>query len=86
MVDGPAVIEYSALAERLPNDAMLVGPGIAKLDESIRMRLAGIIPADRALHRPHAKHLARLAREKWWNIAPPDIGTLVPEYGIDFPA
>jgi tRNA threonylcarbamoyladenosine biosynthesis protein TsaB len=86
VVDGPAVIEYSALHDYLPTDAVLVGPGVAKLDESIRAQLAGKIPTDTALHRPYVKHLARLAREKWWDNVPPDIGTLVPEYGIDFPA
>lgn len=85
MVEGPVVIGFAALSECLPSDAMLVGPGVPKLDEPARVQLSSRIPTDIALHRPHANHLARLAREKWWDNAPPDVGSIVPEYGIDFP-
>jgi tRNA threonylcarbamoyladenosine biosynthesis protein TsaB len=86
MIEGPVVIGHAALLECLPPDAVLLGPGVAKLEENVRASLPERIPADANVHRPHARHLARLARETWQNVPPPDIGALVPEYGLDFPA
>ncbi|MCX6601912.1 MAG: tRNA (adenosine(37)-N6)-threonylcarbamoyltransferase complex dimerization subunit type 1 TsaB [bacterium] len=86
MIEGPVVIGHAALLERLPPDAVLLGPGVTKLEENARAALSDRIPADANAHRPHARHLARLARETWQDLPPPDIGALVPEYGLDFPA
>jgi tRNA threonylcarbamoyladenosine biosynthesis protein TsaB len=86
MIEGPVVIGHAALLECLPSDAILLGPGVAQLEEDVRARLAGRIPSRSDLHRPHATALARLSRERWSEVEPPDIGPLVPEYGIDFPA
>ena len=36
------------------------------------------------MHRAHAEPLARLAVEEWYRKDPPDISTLVPEYGLEF--
>ena len=86
MIEGPVVIGHAALLECLPADAVLLGSGVAKLEENVRASLTLRVPADINLHRPHALHLARLAREKWQDTPPPDISALVPEYGLDFPA
>lgn len=86
MIEGPVVIGHAALLECLPPDTVLLGPGVAKLEANVRAALAGRIPADADLHRPHVRHLARLARQTWQDLPPPDIGALVPEYGLDFPA
>ena len=86
MIEGPVVIGHAALLECLPPDAALLGPGVAKLEDALRAQLQDRIPADVNAHRPHACHLARLARQAWQDLPPPDIGALVPEYGLDFPA
>lgn len=86
IVDGPAVVSHENLAVRIPSQSVVLGPGVVKLDAQLRAVLADRIPADAELHRPHARHLARLAREMWWDATPPDISAIVPEYGIDFPA
>jgi len=80
------IIAYQDLISHMTADMVLVGPGIAKLNEEQRKQLNGFIPADDELHRPHSLKLALLAREEWLEKKPPDIGSLVPVYGLDFPA
>lgn len=80
------IVAYDDLLSHLTADMVLVGPGVAKLNEPQRKQLSACIPADDDLHRPHALQLARLAREAWLEKTPPDVGTLVPVYGLDFPA
>jgi tRNA threonylcarbamoyladenosine biosynthesis protein TsaB len=79
------IVAYDELPAHMTADMALVGPGVAKLDESLRKQLSAYIPADDSLHRPHALTLAQLSREEWLERTPPDIGTLVPVYGLDFP-
>ncbi|RPH92540.1 tRNA (adenosine(37)-N6)-threonylcarbamoyltransferase complex dimerization subunit type 1 TsaB [candidate division KSB1 bacterium] len=85
-VDGPCVLDYADLPSRLPEDAILTGPGVAKLDANLHAQLNARIPDDLLFLRPQIIHLARLAREEWQDREPPDIGSLVPFYGLDFPA
>jgi tRNA threonylcarbamoyladenosine biosynthesis protein TsaB len=86
MIEGPVVIGHSVLLECLPPEAVLLGPGVGKLENDLRARLSERIPTDGNMHRPHAIRVAQLGREQWVDRKPPDIGLLVPEYGIDFPA
>jgi len=86
VVDGPAVIPYDDLPVRLSKSTRLLGPGVAKLSEELRSQLREFIPEDVELHRPHVLHLARLAEQMWEGRPSPDIASLVPEYGLDFPA
>ena len=79
------MVAYDELPAHMTADMALVGPGIAKLDEPLRKQLSAFIPADDSLNRPHALTVARLAREEWLERTPPDIGTIVPVYGLDFP-
>ena len=73
----PQIVAYEDLLSHMTADMVLVGPGIAKLNEEQRKRLNGYIPADDELHRPHALKLALLARDEWLEKKPPDIGVYV---------
>lgn len=81
----PLVIPHAELVGRLPADAALLGPGVTKLEPELKNKIEAAIPDDADLHRPHVLHLARLALEIWKDKDPPDIGSLVPVYGLDFP-
>jgi tRNA threonylcarbamoyl adenosine modification protein YeaZ len=80
-----AVVNYSDLPVLIAAGTFWAGPGVSKLNENLRTNLEAAISADERLHRPQVKHLARLAQNHWQNRTPPDISTLVPEYGIEFP-
>ncbi|HEY3295239.1 MAG TPA: tRNA (adenosine(37)-N6)-threonylcarbamoyltransferase complex dimerization subunit type 1 TsaB [bacterium] len=83
--DQSQIVAYDDLLSHLTADMVLVGPGVALLSDSQRRQLNGYLPADNDMHRPHTLRLARLAREEWLEKTPPEIGTLVPTYGLDFP-
>jgi tRNA threonylcarbamoyladenosine biosynthesis protein TsaB len=80
------VVGYDNLSERLPSEAVLIGPGIFKLHEALTAKLHARIPKDAQAHRAHAWKLAQLAKELWLSKPAPEIGELVPIYGLDFPA
>jgi tRNA threonylcarbamoyladenosine biosynthesis protein TsaB len=79
------VLPYEEVITHLSTDMALVGPGVIKLNDEMRKQLNGYIPFADDLHRPHSEHLARLARFEWEEKDPPDISTLTPVYGLDFP-
>lgn len=78
------VLDYTALPDALPADALLIGPGIVKLPPEVRAAVAGRIPEDAELHRPHVLPLAQLAVAAWKNKPAPEIGAVVPDYGLEF--
>lgn len=80
------VIDYTALPDYLPANAQVIGSGVFKLPPEIREALRDRIPAAEALHRPHALHVAQLAVAAWSAKTAPEIGSLVPDYGLEFPA
>jgi tRNA threonylcarbamoyladenosine biosynthesis protein TsaB len=86
IVDGPAVLDHEALLSRVAADCLLAGPGIGKLSDSLREALGSRIEVNPDLHRPRAVQLARLSELEWSGRNVPDIRSLVPEYGLDFPA
>jgi len=79
------IVAYDDLLSHMSADMVLVGPGVAKLSDDLRKQLNGFLPADDSMHRPHALTLANLAREEWLERTPPEIGSIVPTYGLDFP-
>jgi tRNA threonylcarbamoyladenosine biosynthesis protein TsaB len=79
-----SVEEYESIMDKLREGAALVGPAVHKLEPELYSSLEKYISQDSMMHRAHAENLARLAREQWQNITPPDAGTLVPVYGMDF--
>ncbi len=81
----PHIVAYEDLPSKMTADGILLGPGVAKLDDRLRKQLSAYLPADEDLHRPHALKLGLMAREEWLERTPPDVGSLVPTYGLDFP-
>ena len=85
-LDGPRVIHHAELLTLKDGMSLLMGPGVKHLAEDLRESLASCIPPDEHLHRPHSLTLARLGRDTWRDQAPPEAGSLVPEYGLEFGA
>jgi tRNA threonylcarbamoyladenosine biosynthesis protein TsaB len=86
LISAAQLVAYESLSEILPSSAVLIGPGIAKLSEPLLAKYHARIPADLQMHRAHTDQLYRLAEEQWKDKKPPEIGSLVPVYGLDFPA
>jgi tRNA threonylcarbamoyladenosine biosynthesis protein TsaB len=87
VMDGePHIVPYDDLLSYLSADMALLGPGVAKLSDDQRKQLSAFLPADEELHRPHVLRFGLSAREDWLERIPPDIGTLVPTYGLEFGA
>ena len=85
-LDGPRVIPHDELLSLKEEMALLIGPGVRHLNETLREQLAALIPPDEELHLPHVLQLAELARQEWKDKTAPDAGSLVPEYGLEFGA
>ena len=85
-LDGPRVVTHEELLSLKAEMSVLIGPGVKHLGEHLRDSLSNLIPSDDELHRPRALTLAQLAREVWKDKVPPEAGSLVPEYGLEFGA
>ncbi|MBU0507802.1 tRNA (adenosine(37)-N6)-threonylcarbamoyltransferase complex dimerization subunit type 1 TsaB [bacterium] len=86
IVSDHAVVPHEDLRGKLAGEMVLIGPGLAKLNDEVRAQIESFLPSKPTTSHPQVKHLARLALEYWRDKQPPDIGVIVPEYGLDFPA
>jgi len=80
------VITHELLRGKLSSDMALIGPGLAKLGDDTHDALKKFVPDPPPADWPRVTHLGRLALGEWSEKTPPDIGVIVPEYGLDFPA
>ena len=81
-----AVVAHEDLRAKLTDEMALIGPGLAKLNSEVSDALKNFIPNPPPADWPRVMHLGRLALAEWSEKTPPDIGVIVPEYGLDFPA
>ncbi|MDD5088127.1 MAG: tRNA (adenosine(37)-N6)-threonylcarbamoyltransferase complex dimerization subunit type 1 TsaB [bacterium] len=80
------VVTHEEMPGKLTGDVALIGPGLVKLSQELRDSLTNHIPDPPPADWPRAANLGRLALAEWREKTPPDIGLIVPEYGLDFPA
>ena len=78
------VLEDGRLPDLLDSATCLVGPGIHKLTVELRTRLEPHIPPRESAHLVGVEAVADLAREQWEHRTAPVLGTLSPDYGLDF--
>ncbi|MFZ5432305.1 MAG: tRNA (adenosine(37)-N6)-threonylcarbamoyltransferase complex dimerization subunit type 1 TsaB [Calditrichota bacterium] len=79
------VVAHEQLPELIAPECALTGPGLSKLGEALRLQLADAIPSEAIPDYPQVIHLGQLALNEWQDRTPPDIGIIVPDYGLDFP-
>lgn len=80
------VVVHENLRAKLSSEMALIGPGLVKLNSDASDALKNFIPDPPPADWPRVMHLGRLALAEWREKTPPDIGVVVPEYGLDFPA
>jgi len=80
------ILDAKELAQWLPESCLICGPGCATLPDELKAQLEARIPADGALHRPHAKVLLQLAQNRWQGRERLNISDVLPDYGLEFGA
>lgn len=80
------ILDANELAQWLPQNCAVCGPGCESLPEEVKALLKSRIPAKESAHKPQAKLLIELAESRWKNRERLNISDVLPDYGLEFGA
>ncbi len=81
-----AILDAKELAQWLPVDSVICGPGCESLPDELKAILKTRIAAEPSAHKPRAKLLIELAESRWQGRERLNISDVLPDYGLEFGA